>query len=90
MSNDCLSPEVSQRICKHMNDEHKNTLLAYARFYGGVLKPKDAEMIILTSESMVLLVDGKDLEIHFDHILKDRNDAHQTLVAMMKKLPNDI
>ena len=31
-----LTPSVSDRICRHMNDDHAEAVLAYARHYGGL------------------------------------------------------
>ncbi len=68
----------------HMNEGHKDALFVYAEFYGGIDKPRDVKMVDITSTLMRLLVDGKILEIPFDHTLEDSGDAHQTLRAMMK------
>ena len=42
-----------------------------------------------TPELMRLEVDGQALEIHFDHSLTDSEDAHRTLVAMLRSLPGN-
>ena len=88
MTEQQIDKNISDRICKHMNLDHKDALLGYARFYGGIQKPVTAEMIEINSQSMHLIVDGKELEINFDHSLKDSSDAHQTLVGMIKNIPN--
>ena len=36
---------------------------------------------------MLLNVDGSDLHIPFDHALSDSEDAHRTLVAMLRAMP---
>jgi hypothetical protein len=36
---------------------------------------------------MDLEVDGANLSVPFDHVLNDSEDAHRTLVAMLKALP---
>ena len=45
MAADPLSPEVSARICAHMNDDHADAVVAYARHYGGVSTPTQARML---------------------------------------------
>jgi hypothetical protein len=40
------------------------------------------------SEAMLLEVDGTQISIKFDHLLSDSEDAHRTLVAMLKAMPN--
>ena len=47
--------------------------------------------ILLLSLTLIfateLEVDGDVLEIKFDHTLTDSEDAHHTLVAMLKAMP---
>ena len=33
MAADPLTPAVSERICRHMNDDHSDAVLRYARHY---------------------------------------------------------
>ncbi len=87
MSSDPLTRDVSARICQHMNSDHADAVINYARYYGGVKDPQTVKMILITSETMELEVDGNVLEIKFDHTLTDSEDAHHTLVAMLKAIP---
>ncbi len=87
MAADPLSPEVSARICAHMNDDHADAVVAYARHYGGVSAPVQARMLEVQSDAMLLEVDGTTLSIPFDHPLSDSEDAHRTLVAMLRAMP---
>jgi putative heme iron utilization protein len=87
MAADPLTPAVSDRICKHMNDDHASAVLAYARHYGGVANPTAARMVAVTPAAMQLEVDGEPLEVRFDHTLSDSEDAHRTLVAMLRAMP---
>ncbi len=87
MAADPLTPAVSDRICKHMNDDHAGAVLAYARHYGGVASPTAARMLAVSAEAMELEVDGETVRIGFDHPLSDSEDAHRTLVAMLRALP---
>jgi putative heme iron utilization protein len=87
MSADPLTPEVSARICAHMNDDHAEAVLAYAHHYGGIDSPSEASMLEVQSGGMLLNVDGRDLHIPFDHVLSDSEDAHRTLVAMLRAMP---
>ncbi len=84
MNNEPISTEVGRRICLHMNKEHNSSVLRYAINYGGVENPKQAEMVTINNQSMILNVDGEIVTIDFDHILKDSSDAHRTLVEMAK------
>ncbi|RCL54413.1 MAG: DUF2470 domain-containing protein [Synechococcus sp. MED-G71] len=87
MAADPLTPDVSARICAHMNDDHADAVVAYARHYGGVSAPVQARMLEVQSDAMRLEVDGTTLSIPFDHPLSDSEDAHRTLVAMLRAMP---
>ena len=82
-----LTPEVSDRICKHMNDDHTEAVLAYARHYGGIQGAQAARMVAVAPEAMTLDVDGAPVQVPFDHTLSDSEDAHRTLVAMLRAMP---
>jgi len=87
MAADPLTPAVSDRICKHMNDDHAEAVVAYARHYGGVASAQQARMLAITPEAMQLEVDGQPLSVPFDHSLSDSEDAHRTLVTMLRAMP---
>ncbi|MCX5967144.1 MAG: DUF2470 domain-containing protein [Cyanobacteria bacterium] len=89
MSADPLTPAVSDRICKHMNDDHAAAVLAYARHYGGLTNAQSARMLAVAPEAMRLEVDGNTVEVPFDHTLSDSDDAHRTLVSMLRSLPGN-
>ncbi len=89
MSADPLTPAVSDRICKHMNDDHAAAVLAYARHYGGLVSAQSARMLAVVPEAMRLEVDGNTVEVPFDHTLSDSDDAHRTLVSMLRSLPGN-
>ena len=79
-----INLEVSNRISKHMNKDHKNSLRIYASKYLGIEEPNNIEMISIDSASMKLKIDEKIFDIAFDHTLIDSSDAHKTLVSMAK------
>ena len=87
MAADPLTPEVSDRICKHMNDDHTEAVLAYARHYGGIQGAQAARMVAVAPDAMTLEVDGASVQVAFDHTLSDSDDAHRTLVAMLRSMP---
>jgi putative heme iron utilization protein len=87
MAADPLTPAVSDRICKHMNDDHAEAVLAYARHYGGLSAAEQASLVAVRTEAMELEVDGAKVTVPFDHSLSDSEDAHRTLVAMLRALP---
>ena len=86
-----FSAEVSDRICKHMNDDHANAVVLYAQNFGGVCSNATAaEMVSIDSQGMNLMAQVNDaavpVRVKFDHVLADAEDAHHTLVAMVKQV----
>ena len=89
MTSEPINEKSSIRICNHMNQDHKDAVNAYAKYYGKINTFKSAKMISLSPEAIQLKIDDQILKIKFDHILKDCSDAHKTLVQMIKAIPND-
>ena len=87
MAADPLTPEVSDRICRHMNDDHSDAVLRYAHHYGGVSSATAATMKEVTADAMTLEVNNQAVRIPFDNVLTDSEDAHRTLVAMLRAMP---
>ena len=44
MAADPLTPAISERICRHMNDDHSDAVLRYAHHYGGMTSATAATM----------------------------------------------
>lgn len=86
---DQLSAEVSARICNHMNEDHANAVLLYAQAFGGMTNATSAEMLSIDAQGMNLNAQVNQstvpVRIEFDHTLVDSEDAHQTLIAMVKQ-----
>ncbi|MEL4894924.1 DUF2470 domain-containing protein [Crocosphaera sp. Alani8] len=86
---DPITPTVSDRICQHMNDDHSNAIILYAQVFGNVPETETAIMESIDPEGMNLsaTVQGENIPIRvkFDHILEDSEDAHHTLIDMVKK-----
>ena len=84
-----ISAAISDRICKHMNDDHGDALVLYAQTYGNLPDAEAAEMLAIDSLGMDLSVQKQgevvSLRIPFDHPLQDAKDAHHTLVAMIQE-----
>jgi putative heme iron utilization protein len=86
---EAFSPEISDRICKHMNDDHADAVALYARVFGNVPQATAAQMLKIDAEGMDLSaqVNGTPVPVRvaFDHKLVDSEDAHHTLIAMVKQ-----
>jgi putative heme iron utilization protein len=85
---DVITPAVSDRICKHMNDDHADAIVLYAKVYGQV-EATAAHLVALDPEGMDLSAqvagETMTLRIPFDHVLQDSEDAHQTMIAMVRQ-----
>ncbi|RUT03522.1 heme iron utilization protein [Dulcicalothrix desertica PCC 7102] len=84
-----ITIEVSSRICQHMNDDHSNAILLYAQAFGGLKEAQAAQMQAIDATGMDInaQVNGENVpvRINFDHVLQDSEDAHHTLIAMVKQ-----
>ncbi len=83
-----ITTVVSDRICKHMNEDHGETLILYAQFFGKAEEATSAKMLSIDEQGMNLALNNSEdetIRIKFDHTLKDAEDAHHTLVAMLKQ-----
>ncbi len=85
---DIITPAVSDRICAHMNDDHADAVLLYAKVYGNLADATAATLKTIDPNGMDLtaqVISGETpLRIAFDHTLTDSEDAHQTLIAMIR------
>lgn len=86
---DQITPDISDRICKHMNEDHAEAVLLYAKHYGNSTEATAAQMLAIDPQGMNLSaqINGATipLRITFDHTLENSEDAHQTLIAMVKQ-----
>jgi putative heme iron utilization protein len=86
---DPLSPAISDRICNHMNQDHADAVVLYAQTFGHLQQATAAHMERIDPQGMDLTaqVEGSPIpiRIEFDHALQDSEDAHQTLIAMIKQ-----
>ncbi len=86
---DPLTPQVSDRICKHMNEDHADAVALYAKVFGQMETVTQARMQAIDAEGMDLQVQAgtgeQRVRIRFDHLLQDSEDAHHTLIEMVKQ-----
>ena len=84
-----FSPEISSRICKHMNEDHAEAVVLYAKAFGGVADASKAQMLSIDAQGMNLTAEVNNetvpVRVEFDHVLADAEDAHHTLIAMLKQ-----
>lgn len=84
-----FSAQVSDRICAHMNEDHADAVLLYAKTFSNLTDATAAQMLSIDAEGMDLNAqlngEAVPLRIKFDHVLKDAEDAHHTLIEMVKQ-----
>jgi putative heme iron utilization protein len=85
---DPLTPEISDRICKHMNDDHASAVLVYAQVHGALSTAEKAEMLSIDPQGMDLAAEvagnSQKVRVVFDRELTDSEDAHQMLIQMAR------
>jgi heme iron utilization protein len=88
-STTALSADAVTRILGHMNEDHADSVLAYARHFGGRLSATAASLVGIDREGMDLSITEpsgqSSLRIRFTDTLTGATDAHHTLVAMSKE-----
>jgi putative heme iron utilization protein len=86
---EAITPSISDRICQHMNQDHASAIALYAQVYGNAPETETAMMESIDPQGMNILaqIAGSTVpvRVEFDHPLKDAEDAHHTLVAMIKQ-----
>jgi putative heme iron utilization protein len=84
-----ITPAISDRICKHMNDDHSDAIVLYAKAFGNSPETETAQMISIDPQGMNLSVQVKGetvpIRIEFDRELADAQDAHYKLIDMVKQ-----
>ena len=87
---DAITPKVSDRICKHMNDDHADAVLLYAQKFGSAATATAATMKAIDATGMDLdaTVAGQStpVRVSFERSLTDAKDAHHVLVEMLKQV----
>ncbi len=83
-----ITSAISDRICQHMNEDHADAVVLYAKAFGNQPATETAEMVSIDPEGMNLSaeIQGETVpvRIEFDHQLQNAEDAHHTLIAMLK------
>ena len=95
-----ITPAISDRICKHMNKDHRDALLLYAQYFGSLSHAKAATLVNIDPTGMNLAVTSSmtsneseqdaEQDIQLIHIpfvrpIVDARDVHIVLVEMVKE-----
>lgn len=83
-----LNSESIASICEHMNDDHADALITYARVFGKLSDVSAARMTGMDATGLDLEVEtpsgSQPARIAFDHTLEDADDAQATLIRMAR------
>jgi len=80
-----ISSKTSNRVCKHMNKDHMDSVHKYLIYYGKVSKFKDARMEEINNKFMKIKYDDKISIINFKKEISE-DEIHETLVSMIKEI----
>ena len=80
-----LDDAARAAVIEHMNDDHADACLLYARRQAGLPEAQNAVMIDITLSHMRLEVDGRRVEVAFHRRATGRDDLRAVLVEMVKR-----
>ena len=80
-----ISLKTSERVCKHMNKDHLDSVHKYLKYYGKISDFKVASLEEINSKSMKIKYDGKYAVINFKNEISEE-EIHKTLVSMIKEI----
>ena len=83
-----LTSEEIARIVTHMNEDHADSVLAYAQHFGQKPEAREAQILALDSNTLTIQVkiasELLSIQIPFEHPLKSAHDAHMKMIQMSK------
>ena len=89
---EALDEERIAHMIEHMNEDHADSVLAYAQHFGDRREASTAELLNLNNKEMQIRIEtqsgAEDLSIPFSHTLKNGHDAHMTMIKMSKEAKN--
>ena len=82
-----ISQEISDRICAHMNKDHKDALTKYVTIYSDVKGFSESTLCMtrITNSFMTIKVNGSEININLKEKANTPKDIHNILIAMLKE-----
>ena len=80
-----ISTNTSNRVCKHMNKDHLDSVHKYLIHYGKISNFKKAYMEEISSQYMKINYDGKSVIINFKNEISE-DEIHSMLVTMIREI----
>ncbi len=82
-----LSSEALESMRTHMNDDHGDAVIAYAKHFGGYDAVESASIVELDPLGITVefVAEAREarLRIPFDHEILDSDDGRRTLIALL-------
>ena len=80
-----ISAKTSERVCKHMNKDHIESVHKYLKYYGKITEFKEAYLEEISSQFMKIKYDDKFAIINFKNEISE-DKIHETLVSMIREI----
>ena len=80
-----IRKNASNRVCKHMNKDHLDSVHKYLIHYGKISNFKKAYMEEISSQYMKINYDGKSVIINFKKEISE-DEIHSILVTMIREI----
>ena len=79
-----LDPTRKSAIISHMNEDHADACLLYARHFADKQQAMNAEMIDVSMSQITLRIEGEVLTIDFPRVAQGEDDIRSVLVEMVR------
>ena len=79
-----LDPARKLAIISHMNEDHSDACLLYARHFANKKQATSAELIDISLSQIILRIEGEDLTVDFPRVAQSLDDVRSVLVEMVK------
>ena len=80
-----IRSKTSERVCKHMNKDHIESVHKYLKYYGKISVFKEAYLEEISSQFMKIKYDNKSAIINFKNEISE-DEIHDTLVSMIRDI----
>ena len=80
-----IRSKTSERVCKHMNKDHIESVHKYLEYYGKISEFKEAYLEEISSQFMKIKYDNKSAIINFKNEISE-DEIHDTLVSMIRDI----
>ena len=80
-----ISSSTSDRVCKHMNKDHIDSIHKYLTHYAKISNFKKAYLEEISSQFMKINYDGNSAIINFKNEIAE-DQIHSTLVSMIREI----